>query len=114
MFKELVQGKESEMTMYADLPDHQIIGGTIPADILTTSQRPDIVLISRTYKKLVLLELSVSFEKNIESANIRKSLRFRELTEDSRNKGWDTYNIPFEVGSRGLVTRKNKNYVSEL
>jgi hypothetical protein len=114
MYCELMKGKDSEVTIYTDLPDHQINGGTIPADILTTSQRPDIVLIDRKYKKIAIFELTISFEKNIDSANLRKFLKYQELTEDLRNRGWETENVPFEVGSRGLVTKRNKKSISDI
>jgi hypothetical protein len=55
MVQELKKGKQCETTIYADLPDHWFNGGTIPPDILTTSQRPDIVLIDRKGRKLYCL-----------------------------------------------------------
>ena len=113
MFSEFDRSKETQTTIYADLPGHQINGGTIPADILTTSQRPDLVLINRTEKKIALLELTISFEKNLESANLKKRLRYENLATDLRERGWETDNVPFEVGSRGLVTKRNKKSISD-
>ena len=111
MFDEFSKNKEDNTTIYADLPDHQINCGTIPADILTTPQRPDLVIINRSEKKIALLELSVSFENNLESAHLRKRLRYENLTSDLQEKGWETENLPFEIGSRGLVTKRNKNTI---
>ena len=45
-------------------------GGTFPADIMITTQRPDIVIVH-----VLLVELTVPFTRNIEDANIRKKLR---------------------------------------
>ena len=90
MFSQLMNGKEDNITIHADLPNHQINAGTIPADILATSQRPDIVIIKRKEKKISIFELSISFERNIDSANIRKSLKYINLAEDLKNEGWDT------------------------
>ena len=73
MTSEINKVKPTEVTIYTDIPGLSINGGTIPADIITTGQRPDIVLINRKEKQIALLELTVSFEKNIDSANIRKS-----------------------------------------
>ena len=73
MVEEIRKGKWDEITMFADISGHQINGGSIPADIITTSQRPDIVILNRKTKYISLFELSVCFEKNAESANfIRK------------------------------------------
>ena len=85
MFSQLMNGKEDNITIHADLPNHQINAGTIPADILATSQRPDIVIINRKEKKISIFELSISFEKNIHSENIRKSLKYLNLAEDLKN-----------------------------
>ena len=41
---------ESEQ-IFADLPGHQINGGTVPANVLVTAERPDIVIIDKVTKK---------------------------------------------------------------
>ena len=33
---------------------------------------------------------------------------------DLKTEGWETENIPFEVGSRGLVTKRNKKSISDI
>ena len=71
---------------FADLPEQSINGGTIPADIVTTGQIPDIVIINRAEKKITLFELAISFETNIESANIRKSLKYHDLSSNNSPK----------------------------
>ena len=63
MVGEIKTRKLDEITLFADLPGHQINGGSIPADIVSTSQRPDRVIINRKTKEISLFELSVSFEK---------------------------------------------------
>ena len=114
MFRELVKGKKNEVTMYAHIPGHQVNGGTIPADILTTAQRPDIVLVNRSEKKIALLELTISFEKNIDSANQKKTLRYLNLAADLTNAGWEMDRRPFEVGSRGQITKRNKTTICDI
>ena len=113
MVSEMVKGKEENITIYADLPDYQINGGSIPADIQTTAQRPDIVVINRIKKHITLFELSVSFEKNSESANLRKISRYRELASDLPQRGWVTDNTPFEIGSRGYINTRNKSTICD-
>ena len=63
MVGEIKTRKLDEITLFADLPGHQINGGSIPADIVSTSQRSDRVIINRKTKEISLFELSVSFEK---------------------------------------------------
>ena len=106
-----MKGKPEEITVYTDIPGQSINGGTIPADILTTSERPDIVIIDRAEKKILLFELTVSFEKNIDAAHARKASKYLDLTSDLRTKGWRAECVPFEIGSRGHISQRNKNSI---
>ena len=103
--------KPSEVTIYTDIPEHLCNGGTITADIIQTLQRPDIVLINREEKSITLMELTVSFEKNIESAHLKKTSRYRDLTSDLKNKGWVAECVAFEIGSRGYISQRNKKSI---
>ena len=111
MMTEINKGKEDEITVHADIPGHSINGGTLPPDIITTTQRPDIVLINRQEKKIALFELTVSFEKNAEAANLRKTRRYMDLTSDLKKKGWAAENKPFKIGSRGHIDTRNKTSI---
>ena len=95
------------------MPEQSINRGTIPADIVTTGQRPDIVMINKAEKKITLFELTVSFEKNIESANLRKSLRYNDLASDIKKRGWSVENTPFEIGSRRHITKRNLKLIPD-
>ena len=105
--------KPSEVILYTDLPEQSCNGGTIPADIIQTLQRPDIVLINRLEKSITLMELTVSFEKNIESANIKKTLRYRDLTSDLRSNGLQAECVAFKIGSRGYISQRNKKSICD-
>ena len=96
------------LEILADLPTLWLNGGTIPPDILSTSFRPDLVIINRNQKRIELLELTCSFEKNIESAHLRKAKKYNDLKVDLESVGWIVQLIPFEVGSRGQITKRNK------
>ena len=50
----------------------------------------------------------MSFEKNEDAANLRKSRRYVDLTSDLLQKGWQAENIPFEIGSRGHINSRNQ------
>ena len=88
-------------------------GGTIPADIVATNLRPDIVIVNRPEKSIEIMELTCSFEKNINSANLRKTTNYLDLKTDIETSGWKTSLVPFEVGSRGQVTVRNKKAIIE-
>ena len=111
MTKEINKGKKEDTIVYTDIQGHSINGGTLPSDVITTSQRPDIVILNRAEKKIILFELTVSFEKNVEAANLRKYRRYNDLTNDLIEKGWSAENIPFEIGSRGHIDKRNKTSI---
>ena len=83
-------------------------GSTIPPDILLTTSRPDLVILNREDKKIFLLELTCSFESNVDSANITKTLKYTQIKQDIEDKGYTCILLPFEIGSRGYVSKRNK------
>ena len=91
-----------------DILGHKINGGTILDDVLPTLERPDIVILNRTDKKITLFELTVSFEKNADAANLRKKTKYVDLSSDIIGNGWNVDCVPFEIGSRGHINRRNK------
>ena len=98
-----------KLEIIADLPSLWFNGGTIHPDILATSFRPDLVILNRSEKIVELLELTCSFEKNIEMAHIRKAKKYNDLKTDLEGVGWKVHLIPFEVRFRGQITRRNKD-----
>ena len=105
---ELKDKLPENLQMYSDLDQYSLNGGTIPPDILCTLQRPDLTLIDRSKKKITILELTCSFERNINSANIRKLGKYQDLKKDIEKNGYSVTLLPFEIGSRGQVTKRNK------
>ena len=105
----LQEAKPVNIEMFADLPGHWINGATIPADILCTLERPDVVLVERSLRKKVLLELTCSFESNADKANLTKRKKYRDIKTDLERSGFKVDLVPFEIGSRGHVNRRNRN-----
>ena len=108
MLLEMKKSSADDITIFADITDHKFNGSTIPPDIISTKSRPDLVIVNRKAKKIELLELTCSFETNIEQANNKKYRRYLSLKSDLESEGWTVYLTPFEIGSRGHVTNRNK------
>ena len=91
-------------------------GGTVPPDVMVTSQRPDMVILNTntTPSTVPLVELTCPFTRNITAANTRKRKRYELLTSDIQEAGFTCMNLPFEIGSRGHVTLSNKNTLSSI
>ena len=70
---------------------------------IETRLRPDMILFSSTNKLLIIIELTAPWESRIDEAYERKKLKYSELCDDCRDKGWSVWCYPVEVGCRGFV-----------
>ena len=78
-------------------------GLIFPQEIASTTQRPDIVIHSKSKKIVVLIELTCPLEDRISTAHELKKDRYLELLSNCRCNGWTAFHFPVEVGSRGFV-----------
>ena len=82
--------------------------GTVPLDIVPTTQRPDIVVLNRTDRRIVLFELTVPWDSNIGNAHQLKTDKYAALVSDLETAGYRVYLFCFEVSVRGQITKANK------
>ena len=83
---------------------------SVPSDLVATGQIPDIVLLDRVKKTIVLLELTCPFDSSqssFKAALDRKTLRYCRLDLDCESLGFTSYNTPVEIGARGVITARN-------
>ena len=59
-----------------------------PPEIAIKRLRPDILLLSKTTKQLVLLELTVPREERMEEAHERKRVKYQPLIGEGQQRGW--------------------------
>ena len=67
----------SHTEVFSDLEGHQVIGGTIPADVLVTrgqGSKPDLVIINRTEKKIAHISVLLTKHTIRNSQTIRLEL----------------------------------------
>ena len=71
---------------------------------------------SVTPGRIVLLELTVPWDSSasFKAAELRKNMRYERLAEDLRRKGFNTMNLPFEVGARGVINSRNFGVLTSL
>ena len=92
-------------------------GGTGLPDLVATGQAPDIVLLDREKKLIVLLALTVVFDSSMTSfknTKVRKSDRYERLTLDLKALGYKALNMPLEIGSRGVITARNHTVLADV
>ena len=76
---------------------------TIPCDIFPTALRPDLVIIDRKEKKIVIIELTIPFERNFVDAQRRKSAKYVSVIAGPEEAGYVCTFFSLEVGSRGVI-----------
>ena len=74
--------------------------------VVTTTQRPDLVVWNAEKKHVLIMELTVPWEDNFEQAEERKEERYADLIDACKDKGWETEYYHLAVGCRGYVDRK--------
>ncbi|KAG1925127.1 hypothetical protein F2P79_025744 [Pimephales promelas] len=82
--------------------------------VVLTALRPDIVLWSTEGKKIILVELTVPWEEGCEVAHERKALKYQSLLQDCKDKGWQAWLFPVEVGCRGFPAKSTWRLLSAL
>ncbi|XP_076155564.1 uncharacterized protein LOC143138951 [Alosa pseudoharengus] len=86
---------------------------TFPS-IVQTTLRPDVVIWSEQAKKIILVELTVPWEEGCEEAHERKSLKYQDLIMDCKDKGWQAWLFPVEVGCRGFPAKSMWSVLTAL
>ena len=107
-----------DIEVYADLDDCRLNGGTLPPDVALTTSRPDLVVISRgcTPQQVILAELTMTWDTpaNTNNARDRKEARYQFKTEDIQQNGFKCMNLPFEIGVRGYMRKRNRETIMFL
>ena len=105
------KNKKEGVTTFADLNGWRVNGGTVPPDLVLTEQIPDLVIIDRTVMpaKVVLLELTVPWDSatSFKAALDRKTARYERLALDLEERNFVVSNMPFEIGCRGVIDKRN-------
>ena len=96
--------------MRADLNEQLVI----PAYIVSTRLRPDLLLWSEVEKIVYFIELTVPWEDRVEEAYERKKARYAEMAAEAEQRGWRARVRPVEVGCRGFVAKSVIALLTEL
>ena len=85
-----------------------------PPEIVSTNQRPDIVIWSIKIKQVIIFELTCGGEEGIPCAVRRKWKRYADLVQHIKDKKWRCFFRTMEVGARGLVAHSTRHCLSRL
>ena len=76
-----------------------------PEDIASTRLRPDLIIFSRSAKKVLWWELTVPSEERIAESHELKMDRYNSLQAEIQDNGWTCFSFAVEIGARGVVAR---------
>ena len=119
--KRRTPGRRSEVSgALDDAADWQLrhdLGGTlvIPPELHgPTLQRPDLLLFSRSARRVILGELTCPVEDRVAKSEELKTARYRNLVIGMEACGWRTELFTFEVGSRGYSAPSMSRFLRHL
>jgi hypothetical protein len=85
-----------------------------PQDIVVTTLRPDMVLMHRLLKRVVIMELTVPWEDRMDEAHERKSLKYEDLRQACVQAGWKASCYAVEVGCRGFAGLSLRAFLRDI
>ena len=85
-----------------------------PSDVALTGLRPDVVILSRVARIVIMGDLTVVWEDNEKEAHERKKEKYEELVMQCREHGWRAHCYPLEVGCRGLIAQSTMSFLCSL
>ena len=105
---------QNRFRFYSDIQGQTIGGGTIPPDILVTSEKPDIVIIDPLVKVVTIIELTCPWEERLKEAREHKTNKYAPLINDIQEQGHAVIFIPLEIGVRGIINQENKTSIEDI
>ncbi len=73
-----------------------------PEEVAMTTLRPDMVLLSRSTKTIVVVELTVPWEDRLVIFHELKKAKYQDLIDEASIKGWNAALFPIAVGCHGF------------
>ncbi len=85
-----------------------------PQDVAVTSLRPDMVLLSRSTKTIIVAELTVPWEERLATSHQLKKAKYQDLVDEAVVKGWHATSYPIEVGCRGFPAKSVRYFLQRM
>ena len=85
-----------------------------PKEVAETNQRPDMILMSSSTKRIGLIELTVPSEERIEVSGELKKARYAPLQEQGKANGWRVQIWAIEVGCKGFPAASMASFLKDI
>ena len=86
----------------------------VPVFSAVSTLRPDILLFSRYTKKVIIIKLTCSCEKNMSHCHEEKSQKYYPLCYSIKSNGWSIYFYAIEVVARGFCAASGRSCLRSL
>ena len=86
----------------------------IPVEVAPTDLRPDLILVSKSSKRMGVMELTVPNEDRVELANEMKRMKYATLQVEGKKRGWTVEVWAVEVGCRGFPAASMAKFLKDL
>ena len=116
ILKTLTSNISAQFKVFCDLEGHRLTNTTIPTSCIVTNLIPDLCIYSNenNVQSLTVVELTVPFELNAESAHTRKVEKYASLMNDLEANGVESEFIAVEIGSRGYINCDNSKRLQNI
>ncbi|CAL4141531.1 unnamed protein product, partial [Meganyctiphanes norvegica] len=85
-----------------------------PKQVADTNQRPDMILLSESIKRISLIELTVPSEDRVEVSGELKKAKYAPLQEQGKVKGWNVHVWAVEVGCKGFPAASMASFLKDI
>ena len=85
-----------------------------PEAVASTSLRPDMVLLSKDTKSILIVELTVPWEERLDISHQLKKAKYQDLVDEAHLKGWQATQYPIEVGCRGFPGKSLRYFLQQI
>ena len=85
-----------------------------PEEVAVTSLRPDMILLSRSTKTIIVAELTVPWEVRLAISHQLKKAKYQDLIDEALLKGWHATLFPIEVGCCGFPATSVRYFLQRV
>ena len=124
---EFVKAGEKRASMHNSVPSSYLdgandwkimvdLGGILkfPRQIADTNQRPDMLLMSESTKRVGVIELTVPGEERLEVSGELKKAKYAPLQEQGKVNGWRVHVWTVEVGCKGFSAASMASLLKDI
>ncbi len=85
-----------------------------PEEVAVTTIRPDMLLLYRSTKTIIVVELTVRWEGRLAISHELKKAKYQDLIDEASIKGWKAALFPIQVGYHSFPTTSVRYFLQKI